>query len=143
MIKTVPLKGLKSLTALNAFSALLLGLKMIPEYLSVNYEEFYASFKDMDEPQREKLLRQAVAFVRLEKDEVEALVCFAADKNGVPFGPTNIKNLGPDELHEIIVAVCMEIGRINVNLVTEDEKKKYLTSRSISAEPSLTDLNLH
>lgn len=129
-MKLLPLKGYKSLKALNAFSALLLGLKMLPMYLSQTYEVFYEGFKNMDDDDKEKFLRQAVAFVQLEQDEVEAVICFACDKNGVPYSPVNLKNLGPDELHEIIVAVCMEIGRIKIDLVSESEKKKLAPIQS-------------
>ncbi len=122
--KILPLIGFKSLKALNAFNALLLGLKMLPAYQAVGYESFYASFNDKTESEKEKLLREAAVFVQLQEDEVNALLSFATDKNGIPYGPTNLKNLGAKELHEIIVAVCMEIGRIKIELVTEEEKKK-------------------
>ena len=132
MVKTLPLKGYKCLRALNAFHALMLGLKMLPSYMETPYEKFYASFEDMSEAQKEKLVREAVLFVRLEKDEVEALISFAVDKNDVAYGPINLKNLGPDELHEIIVAVCMDIGRIKIDIITEEEKKKLKSSQSTS-----------
>ncbi len=120
----LPLIGYKSLRALNAFHALLLGLKMLPAYQMVGYETFYASFTDRTDEDKEKLLREAVVFVQLQQDEVEAVISFASDKNGVPYTAVNLKNLGAGELHEIIVAVCMEIGRIKVDLVSETEKKK-------------------
>lgn len=129
-MKLLPLKGYKSLKALNAFHALLLGLKMLPMYRAQSYEVFYESFKDMDDGEKETFLREAVVFVQLEQDEVEAVVGFASDKNGIPYSPVNIKNLAPDELHAVIVAVCMEIGKIKIDLVSESEKKKSVTSQS-------------
>lgn len=129
-MKVLPLKGYKSLKALNAFNALLLGLKMLPMYMSQSYETFYEGFKDMDDGEKETFLRQAVAFVELQPDEVEAIVSFACDKNGIPYSAANIKNLAPNELHETIVAVCMEIGRIKIDLVSESEKKKSVNSQS-------------
>lgn len=129
-MKVLELKGYKSLKALNAFSALLLGLKMLPMYMSQSYETFHEGFKDMDDGEKETFLRQAVAFVQLEQDEVEALLGFACDKNGVPYSSANVKNLSPVELHETIVAVCMEIGRIRIDLVSESEKKKSANSQS-------------
>lgn len=122
--KILPLTGYKSLRALNAFHALLLGLKMLPAYQAEGYEEFYASFSEKTESEKETLLREAAVFVQLAQDEVEALISFATDKNGVPYSSVNLKNLSAGELHEIIVAVCMEIGRIKIDLVTEEEKKK-------------------
>jgi hypothetical protein len=123
-MKLLPLKGFKSLRAFNAFSALLMGLKMLPAYIGEDYETFYAGFGDKTEDEKEKFLRQAVAFVQLQEDEVEAILSFATDKNGVPLSKANQKNLGPEEIFEIIVAVCMDIGRMKISLVSEDEKKK-------------------
>jgi len=130
MVKVLPLKGYKSLKALNAFNALLLGLKMLPMYRSTSYEVFYEGFNEKSEGEKETFLREAVAFVQLEQDEVEAVIGFACDPNGIPYGPANLKNLNPSELLEVIVAVCMEIGRIKVTLVSESEKKKLSPSQS-------------
>ncbi len=128
-MKVLPLKGYKSLRALNAFHALLLGLKMLPAYIGESYEAFYASFSEKTEAEKEKLLKEAVMFVHLEEDEVAALVSFCTDKNGITYAAVNIGNLTPHQMHEIIVAVCMEIGRIKIELVTEEEKKNYLPSQ--------------
>lgn len=117
------LKGYKSLTALNAFHTLMLGLKMLPDYLGLQYEEFFESIEKASPEQQEKLIRKAALFVKLERDELEALVCFVKDKNGVPYSAENIKNLGPDDLHEIIVSVCVAISRIKVNFISSSEKK--------------------
>ena len=124
-MKILELKGYQSLRAFNAFHTLMLGLKMLPAYLGETYEVFFTSFQDKTDIEKEKLVRQAVLFVRLEEDEVEALVGFASDANGVPYSKANAKNLNPAQLHEIIVAVCMEIGRIKIDLLTEAEKKKF------------------
>lgn len=131
-MKVLPLVGYKSLRALNAFSSLLLGLKMLPIYLGLGYVEFYASFKDKSDEEKESDLRQALAFVQLSQEEVEALASFATDSNGIAYTPVNLKTIGAEELFEILIAVCMEIGRIKVELVSEEEKKKSLTSQSIS-----------
>ncbi len=122
--KVLPLKGYKSLKALNAFHTLLLGLKMLPAYIGVDYQEFYAAFKTKTEGQKETALREAAAFVQLSPDEVEAIISFATDKNGIKYSDVNASNLDPGEIFEIIVAVCMEIGRIKIELVSEEEKKK-------------------
>ncbi len=128
-MKILPLKGYRSLRALNAFHALLLGLKMLPAYLSVGYEEFYASFRNKTDSEKESALREASVFVQLSQDEVEAIVSFATDKNGIAYSSVNVSNLNPSELHEIIVAVCMEIGKIKIELVSDEEKKKYPDSQ--------------
>ncbi len=141
MRKVLPLKGYRSLRALHAFHALLLGLKMLPSYAAEPYESFYASFSEKTEAEKETLLREAAVFVQLSQDEVEAIISFCTDKNGVPYSQVNLKNLGPDELHEIIVAVGMEIGRIRIDIVSESEKKNYLTSPSTLGESTQSILN--
>lgn len=123
-MKLLPLTGYKSLRALNAFHSLLLGLKMLPIHLNEDYVSFFAAFKTKTDAEKEDALRQAAAFVQLSPEEVEALVSFATDSNGIPYSSVNQGNLGPEELFEIIIAVCMEIGRIKIELVSAEEKKK-------------------
>lgn len=127
-MKVLPLKGFRSLRALNVFATLVLGLKMLPAYQSQGFEEFYAAISLMPPHDQEKLLREAAMFVELQKEEVEAIVCFCTDANGVPYGPNNLANLKPDEILEMIVAVAMEIAKIKIDLVTEDEKKNLATT---------------
>lgn len=117
------LRGYKSLRALNAYNTLLLGLKMLPEYRHESYEEFYKRAEQMSSEDQEKLIRAAVVFVELQKDEVEALVGFCKDANGIPYTAENLKSLTAEDIFEIIVAVCCEIAKIKINLVSEDEKK--------------------
>lgn len=126
--KILPLKGHQSLKALNAFSALLLGLKMLPAYVGYDYPTFFDEFKKKSPDETEMLIREAVAFVHLDTSEVDALLSFAADSNGVPFSKENIKNLKPEEMFEIIVLVAMEFSRIDISLVSEAEKKRSKTS---------------
>ncbi len=122
-MKVLELKGYKSLKALNVFHSLMLGMKMLPAYLGESYEAFFERVQAMAPADQEKIIREAALFVSLEKDELEALLGFVADPNGVPYSPENLKNLGPGELHEIIVAVCLAISKIEVNFVTAEEKK--------------------
>lgn len=122
-MKVLELKGYKSLRALNAFSALVLGLKMLPAYMGESYESFLERLQSMPREDQRKMLMEAARFVELGKEEVEALVCFATDKNGVPYSSENLKNLGPDQLVEVIVSVCMEIVKIKIDFVSGSEKK--------------------
>ncbi len=135
-MKILPLKGYKSLRALNGFHALLLGLKMLPAHILEDYETFYSSFTEKTESEKEKLLKESVMFVQLGQDEVEALVSFATDKNGIPYSTVNVKNLSAGEMFEIIVAVCMEIGKIKIELVSEAEKKNSQGSQLMSETSS-------
>jgi hypothetical protein len=127
-MQVLELRGLKSLRALNAFHTLMLGLKMLPSYMGESYEEFYARIESMSSLDQEKMIREAVLFVELQREEIEAIAGFCADSNGVPYTTANLKNLGPKELMEMIVAVCIEISKIKVTLASEVEKKNSLTS---------------
>lgn len=122
-MKVLELKGFKSLKALNVFHSLMLGLKMLPAYQSESYEDFFARIELMSSDDQEKMIREAALFVKLDKDEVESLICFVTDANGVPYQESNLGNLGPDEIYECIVAVCKKISQIKINLVSGDEKK--------------------
>lgn len=128
MIKTLELKGIKSLGALNVFHTLMLGLKMLPAYAGVSYEDFYERAASMDPSDQEKLIREAVLFVPLEPSDVQIVVSFCADANGIPYGTENLKNLGPKEIMECIVAVCLKVAAIKVDMVSPGEKKKSADS---------------
>lgn len=135
--KVSELRGVKSLRALNAFSALMLGMKMLPAYGHLSFEEFMDMVEAMPPEDQVKILTSGAKIVALDPEEVKALVCFCSDKNGVPYVAENIKNLGPSELVEVIVTVCMEVIRnIHIDLVTKEEKKNLSPSQLMSEEPS-------
>ncbi len=127
-MKTLELKGLRSLRALNAFNTLMLGLKMLPAYMGESYEEFLGRVEAMPPSDQEKMIREAAVLVPLDRDELEALLGFCCDANGIPFSAENIKGLGPRELHEGVVAVCMQIAKIKIDLVSDSEKKNFAAS---------------
>ena len=122
-MRVLELRGYKSLRAMNAFNALVLGLKMLPAYMGESYEDFLARLQAMPHADQKKMLKEAAMFVELQKEEVEALVCFCADPNGVPYTSENLKSLKPDVILEIIVSVCAEIAKIKIDFVSESEKK--------------------
>lgn len=133
MIKVRELKGYNSYLAMQLFHSLILGLKMLPTYIGETYEEFFERVEKMPPEDQLKLIREAALFVPIKLDELEALICFAEDPNGVAYGPHNIKNLSPDEIYEVIVAVCVEISKIKIDFVTSAEKKSSKISQSIFA----------
>lgn len=124
MINTLPLVGVKAYSALIAVQKLLMGLKMLPEYDAIAYPDFFESFRDMEDSEKEYHLRMASAFVELEVEELQAIISFATDSNGIAYTSANLRNLKPDELLDIIVAVALEISQIKITLVSKTEKKK-------------------
>lgn len=108
---------------------------MIPQYAELTYEEFFESFKDKSDEEKEKLIRESICFVELSKEEVLAAASFCCDANGVEYGSSNLDNLNPAEIMEVLVAVCMEIGKIKIDLVSESEKKKFQMSRLTCVPP--------
>lgn len=133
-MKVLQLKGTKSLRAFNGFQALLLGLKMLPSYQAETYEDFYARVSELDLEKQEVLIREAACLVELQKDEVEAMLAFCTDANGVPYDAANIENLSPAQLIDCIVAVCMEFAKMKVSLVS-DARKKKIRKFSIDLKP--------
>lgn len=129
-MKVLELRGYKSLRVLNAYSSLMLGIKMLPEHMKEPFEEFYDRLERLDDVEKMKTIRKAILFVELQEEELQAILSFASDKNGVPYGPENLKNLNPSELTEIIAAVCFEMSKFKIDLVTEAEKKNLETSPS-------------
>lgn len=140
-IKVQEMRGFKALRAFNAFNTLLLGLKMLPAYLAETYETFYGAFGERADAEKETLLREALAFVSLEREEVEALCAFALTSHGVPFTPAMVSKLSAEDIFEIIVAVSMEIGKIRISLVSESEKKNSKLSALISGPSTPNTLN--
>lgn len=123
MRKVAELKGYKSLRALNAYTTLLIGMKYLPAYAKYSYEEFLALLDKMPLEDQRKVLTTGAKLVELDKEEVEALVSFCSDPNGVPYTAENIVNLDPFELVEVIVSVCLSISQMKLDLISDSEKK--------------------
>ena len=123
IIKVLPLKGSETYWALQSYIKLLFGLKMLPMYLGKTLEQFFHDIEQLPVDDRKKIVREAALMVTLERDEVNALLKFAADKNGVPFTRENTGDLGPGEFMEIIIAVAQEIAALEPNFLSASEKK--------------------
>jgi hypothetical protein len=123
VIKVKPLVGHKALIAYNGFSSLMLGLMQTPLNRERTFDEFFEELKRRSLDDLEKACFQAVSIVNIEADELEAMASFCVDPNGVEYGKANIKNLGVKDLQKIIVAVCMEMFKIEINILSESEKK--------------------
>jgi len=123
VIKVLPLKGPNTYWALMAYIKLLIGLKHLPAYMGLDLEEFFDKIEAMPVEDRKKIVREAVLVVALDESEVNALVKFAADKNGVPYGRENTANMPPGEFMELLHAVTQEIAALEPNFLSMREKK--------------------
>ena len=123
MKKTLPLVGYKSLRALNAFHMIMMGLKMVPIYAFMKYEVFFEMFEEKTDSEKEIFLREGLAMIELQEDEIEALIGFCCDSNNIPYGKANLKNLPLKEIYECCLAVMIEISKIEISFITESEKK--------------------
>ena len=124
MIQVSELKGYNSYRAFCAYNQLLMGLKMIPEYKMLSFEEFFSMLDAIESLEdKRKILTKAAMLVQLEEEELQAMLSFCKDKNGVPYGKENMKNLTPAQQIEAIVSVALEYAKIKVSFVTETEKK--------------------
>lgn len=123
MINVMELKGYDALRAYYAYVALLLGINMLPEYMMETPDSFLKRVQELPDDKLKELLYTGAKIVELDKPSVEALVCFCKDKNGIPYRAENIKNLNPLQMIDLIVAVCFEISKIKIDLVSDAEKK--------------------
>lgn len=96
---------------------------MIPIYAFIPYEDFFASFEEKTDVEKENFLREGLAFIELKEDEIDALIGFCEDANGIPYGKANIKNLPVKEIYDCCLSVLIEISKIEITFITESEKK--------------------
>lgn len=123
MMQVGELKGFDAWRAFGVFHKLMLGLKMLPAYMGETYEDFYDRISEMPEADQVKMIREAAVFVDMEQDELESIILFCKDPNGVPYRAENLKSLKPDQILEIVVAVCSEIAKIKIDFLSDKEKK--------------------
>ena len=57
---------------------------------------------------------------------MQNLLLFALDANGIPYAKRKLSALGPVELVEAMLAVCMEIAKITPKVCPDDVKKNCL-----------------
>ncbi len=138
MIKVAIIKGVDSVQGVQAYHKIMMGLTMIPAYAAFSPSEFLSKIDEMSDDDQEKVIRQAIEFgVRLETEEINDLIKWACDSNGVRFTKENIKNLTPFEFIEAMVAVCKQMASDHkIYLISEDEKKNLKISPSTLEKPS-------
>lgn len=80
-------------------------------------------FDEKTQSEKELFLREGLAIIKLEDDEIDALIGFCVDGNNIPYTKANIKNLGLKEIYECCLSVMIEISKIEISFLTESEKK--------------------
>ncbi len=133
------IKELKDFEALDVYSLfwrLAIAVHEHPRYRDVPWEKFYAQVQDeFTDDQKKILIIESIMIGALTREELESCVSFTKDKNGVTYNRSNIKNLNPAELIEIVSEVLLEVSKIRVKLVNESEKKNSRDSVLISEKP--------
>ena len=72
-------------------------------------------FDGLDDENKRKYLKLAVEDgAMLQPEEIESLLKFAKDENGVPICKENIENLTGFEIHDLILNVSCEILKSKV-----------------------------
>lgn len=102
------LKGLKSPAGFQVLYTLLIGFYSVPAFsVSNSFDEFVKEFEQMAREDRKNILAKAVCVTPLNESEYMNVLCFAKDKNGVPYSNENVENLTYEEIMEIVVDVCL------------------------------------
>lgn len=123
-LKVLPLTGLKALRAFNVFYSLMLGYRMHPKNVLMSDIDFLKHFSNLSEEEKARELIEAVKFVPLEESEVNELICFCCDSNGVPLSALNTKEMTPDMIADIIVSVSLEFSKTKLFTIGAEELKK-------------------
>lgn len=117
------LKGIKSVKVLNVLCTLLYGCYLLPTNSSKKYEEFVESFEMAEINEKKEILYKAMLCVDMPQDDVLALMSFCKDANGVQYSDVNSKNLNPKEIIDICIDVLLEVSKIKLFSLTEEQKK--------------------
>ena len=125
-IKVKELRGLESVWALNAYHTLVRGLALEQACLGQEVDTTLAKFEALDDAGKERELRRAFALVNLGADDMQNLLLFAEFTNSLHSSIPGRSALGPVELVEAMLAVCMEIAKITPKVCPEDVKKNCL-----------------
>lgn len=122
-IRVKELRGYESVWALNAYYLLVFGLGSEQAVLGQDYDTTAANFEALPEHKKETQLRHALQIVNLSAADMQNLLFFALDANGIPYAQKKPEQLGPEELVEAMLAVCLAISRITPRTCPTDAKK--------------------
>lgn len=133
-MRVLTIKGTASFQALTVMQALIYGYWLVPGLSGdKTWKEFREGYYDYSDDEKEHILRNAVGFVKVSPEEIETMLSFIPDKNGIPLCAASIKNLDLGQAFEMMIAVLMEMSKIRISFISESEKKNYQRSQSISA----------
>lgn len=118
------LKGIKSYYALTTFNCVVLRITQLPNFEQWSEEQILESFEQLTQEQVTALLRKSIDLIPLNDKEILSLIVFCEDKNGVPLGLHSLKNFNPYEIRELCLSVLIEISKIRINFVTDDEIRR-------------------
>ena len=113
-VEVTELKGIRSVKALNIYSQLLLGYKMLPIHFDKTYDEFLEWFSKLADGDKRIIVKQALSAVSLEDTEISALTSFAKDENNVLYTKSVIDHLPANKIVEVAAEVCMALDRLEV-----------------------------
>lgn len=117
------LLGYRSVLAYNAFYSLLLGLAVEQAHLGQSIETTFAKFEALPPKGKEEQLKHALKLVALSKDDTLNLLAFAVDANGIPYDQKKMDHMGPQDILQALLAVCMEFAKIKPFFFDETVKK--------------------
>lgn len=79
-----------------------------------SYKDFLLRFEKSTEEEKREIIKLGAETFNLSIEEICFLIGLVEDANGVPYSKSNIDNLKPNEIIDIIIEVCLEISRVTV-----------------------------
>ena len=76
-----------------------------------SYKDFLLRFEKSTEEEKREIIKLGAETFNLSIEEICFLIGLVEDANGVPYSKSNIDNLKPNEIIDIILEVCFEISR--------------------------------
>ena len=79
-----------------------------------SYKDFLLRFEKSTEEEKREIIKLGAETFNLSIEEICFLIGLVEDANGVTYSKSNIDNLKPNEIIDIIIEVCLEISRVTV-----------------------------
>ncbi len=113
-VELLPLKGIRSIRAYNAYHKILTMLFNMPAYAYLkDFNEFMEEFHKLEDGKR-SMLKEGLSIVELTDDEHLNLLAFCKDANGISVNHTNHLNYSHAVLLEMELEVLVEISNTKV-----------------------------